>query len=61
MVKEETRRRFNFTIEHGHGLDPLSEVINHHNDIFMTIGRGRVDCHEIDCPFIEGTNCDYEV
>ena len=42
---------FSFAIERRHGLDPLSELISCHNDVFMTIGQGKVDCHEIDCPF----------
>ena len=61
MVKEESCRRFTFAIERGHGLGPLSEVINSHNDIFVTIGRGRVYFHEVDFPFTEGTDCDYGV
>ena len=61
VVKEEMFRHFTFAIEHGHGLGPLGEVINNHNDIFMTVDWGRVDCHEFDFPFIEGTNCDYGV
>ena len=61
MVKEETWHRFTFAIEHGHGLEPLSEVINSHNDLFMIIGQGKVDCHEVDFPFTEGTDCDYRV
>ena len=61
MVKEETCRRFSFAIKCGHGLIPLSEVINCHNDVFMTIGQGRVDCHEVDFPFAEGTDYDYGV
>ena len=59
MVEEEARYCFAFTIKCGHGLGPLSEVIDYHNDIFMTIGRGRVDYHEVDCPFAEGPGCDY--
>ena len=61
MVKEETCLVFTFLIECAHGLGPLSELINNHDDIFMTIGQGRVDCHEVDFPFAEGTDCDYRV
>ena len=61
MVEEEAHCYFTFAIECGHGLSPLSEEINSHNDIFMTVGLGRVDCHEVDCPFTEGIDCDYGV
>ena len=61
MVEEEAHCCFTFAIKCGHGLDPLSEVINCHNDVFMIVGRGRVDCHEVDYPFAEGTDYDYGV
>ena len=61
MVKEEACCGFSFAIKCGHGLFPLSEVINCHNDVFMTISRNGVDCHEVDCPFVEGPDCDYRV
>ena len=61
MVKEEACHHFTFAIERRHGLDPLSEVINNHYDILMIVGRGRVDCHEVDCPFEKGTDCDHGV
>ena len=61
MVKEESCHCFTFAIKCGHGLNPLSEVINSHDDIFMTVGQGRVDCHEVNFPFVEGTDYDYGV
>ena len=61
MVEEEACRHLTFVIKCGHGLDPLSEVINCHNDVFMTVGRDGVDCHEVDFPFAEGPDCDYGV
>ena len=61
MVEEEVHRCFTFEIKCGHGLDPLSEVIDYHNDVFMTIGRDRVDCHEVNCPFAERSDYDYGV
>ena len=61
MVEEEVRRCFTFEIKCGHGLSPLSEVIECHNDVFMIVGRDGVDCHEVDCPFAEGPDCDYGV
>ena len=39
VVKEETCHCFTFAIKCGHGLDPLSEVINCHNDVFMTVAE----------------------
>ena len=61
MVEEESCYCFTFAIKCGLGLDPLSEVIDCHNDVFMTISRDRVDCHEVDFPFAEGPDCDYKV
>ena len=61
MVEEEACYCFTFAIKCGHGLGPLSEVINCHNDVFMTVGRGRIDCHEVDFPFAERPDCDYGV
>ena len=61
MVKEEKCCHFAFAIKCGHGLNALSELINRHNDVFMIIGQGRVDCHDVDCPFAKGTDYDYGV
>ena len=56
MVEEETCRCFTFAIKCGYGLGPLSELINYNNDVFMIVVRGRVDCHEVNYLFAEGTN-----
>ena len=61
MVEEETHCGFHFAIECGHGLSPLGEVINCHNDVFMTVGRDGVDCHKFIFPFAEGPDCEYGV
>ena len=61
MVEEEECYCFTFAIKCGNGLGPLSEVIDIHNDVFMTIGRDMVDFHEVNFPFAEGTDCDYGV
>ena len=61
MVKEEACCSFGFAIKCGHGLCPLSEVIDYHNDVFMTISQNWVDCHEVNCPFAEGPDYDYGV
>ena len=61
MVKEEASYGFSFVIKCGHGLSTLSEVIECHNDIFMTIRQYGVDCHEVDYPFAEGPDYDYMV
>ena len=39
MVEEEAWRHFTFVIKCGHGLGPLSEVVNYHNDVFMIVGK----------------------
>ena len=61
MVKEKLCRRSIFAIECVHGLVPLSEVINNHNNVFMSGVRGRSDFHEINHPLAEGTDCDHEM
>ena len=61
MVEEEPHYYFSFAIKCGHGLSPLSEVIDYHNDVFMTIRRDRFDFHELYCPFAERLDCDYGV
>ena len=61
MVEEEVCCSFSFAIKCGHGLGPLSEVIDFHNDVFMTVSRDGVDCHEVDFPFAEGPDYDYRV
>ena len=61
MVEEEACRYFTFAIKCGHGLDLLSELIDCHNDVFMTVSRNGFDCHEVEFPFVEGPNCDYGV
>ena len=59
MVEEKSRCHFNFAIECGHGLSPLGEVIDCHDDVFVTISRNGVDCHEVDFPFAKGTDYEY--
>ena len=61
MVKEEARCGFSFAIKCKHGLFPLSEVIDYHNDVFMAISRDRGDCHEVYFPFAKGVDYDYGV
>ena len=58
MVEGKTRCRVNFAIECGHGIDPFGEIVENHNNLFVAINRGRINCHEIDHPLIEGTNSD---
>ena len=61
MVEEEMSYGFNFAIECGHGFGPLGEVIDCHGDVFVTISQNGVDCHEVNCPFAERSDCDYGV
>ena len=56
MVKEEAWCSFSFAIKCGHGFCPLSEVIDYHNDVFMTISQDGVDYHEVDFPFAKGVD-----
>jgi hypothetical protein len=58
MVKEKSRCYLNRVIKTLHGLNPFCEVINHDNDVFVPIARGRSTFHEFDPPFLEGTGRD---
>ena len=61
MVEEETCCSFSFAIECGHGFGPLGEVIDCHDNVLVAISRNEVDGHEVNCPFVEGTDYDYRV
>ena len=39
----------------------VDNVIDCHDDVFVTISRNGVDCHEVNFPFAEGPDCDYGV
>ena len=58
MIEKYESCSFSHTIEYWHGFNPLTEVINNHNDVFMVVDRRRVTSHEVNFPFAEGTECD---
>ena len=58
MVEKEQCHSINLIVECRHGLNPFCEIINDHNDVVMVIDRGRIIGHEVNFPFVEGTDCD---
>ena len=61
MVENEKCHCVNLTIECRHGLDPLGEIIDSHNDVVVATGRGSITCHEVNLPLTEGTNYDHRM
>ena len=58
IVKKEPYHDIFLTVDCRHGLNPFSEIINGHNDVLMTTGRGGITSHEVNFPLTEGTDCD---
>jgi hypothetical protein len=54
VVKEKMCCSVSGVVEGGHGFDPLGEVIDCHDDVFVSITRWRVASHEVDAPFAKG-------
>jgi hypothetical protein len=45
-------------VEGKHGFSPLGEVIDFHNDVFVSIAGWRVSSHEVYAPFEKGAGSD---
>ena len=54
-------RRVVLTIECRHGINPFSEIINHRNDVLMTLDQGGITSHEVHRPLAQGNDCDHEM
>ena len=51
MVKEKVCCGVNGVVERRHGFNPLGEVIDCNDDVFMSIARQRVASHEVYASF----------
>jgi hypothetical protein len=54
MIEKEVGHHIYHIVESRHGFIPFGEVVNGHNDVFVTISRWGVACHEVYAPFVEG-------
>jgi hypothetical protein len=51
VVEEKTCDSVSGVVEGGHGFNPFGELINFHDDAFVSITRLRVASHEVYAPF----------
>ena len=56
MVKEKMCCSVSGVVEGGHGFNSLGEIIDCHNDLFVSISRWRVASHEVYTPFAKGAD-----
>jgi hypothetical protein len=56
VVKEKTHCSVSGVVEVRHGFNPLSEVIDCNDNVFVSIVGWRVASHEIYAPFSKGAN-----
>jgi len=61
VVKEKTRWSVSDVVEGGHGFNPLGEIIDCHDDVFVSITRWRVASHEVYAPFAKGSGSNDQV
>jgi hypothetical protein len=54
VVKEKMHCCVSGVVEGRHGFSPLGEVIDCHDDVFVSISRWRVASHEVYAPFAKG-------
>jgi hypothetical protein len=58
VVEEKTRCSVSGVVEGGHGLSPFGEVIDSHNNVFVTIAGGGITSHKVNAPFTKGVGSD---
>ena len=58
MVKEKMRYRVSGVVEGGHSFNPFGEVIDSHNNVFVTIAGGGITSHKFDAPLTKGAGGD---
>jgi hypothetical protein len=58
MVKEKTRCSVSGVVEGGHSFSPFGEVIDSHNNVFVTIAGGGITSHKVNAPFTKGAYSD---
>ena len=54
VVKEKTRCSVSGVVEGGHSFSPFGEVIDSHNNVFVTIAGGGITSHKVNAPFKKG-------
>ena len=54
VVEEKMRCSVNGVVEGGHSFSPFGEVIDSHNNVFVTIVRGGITSHKVNAPFTKG-------
>jgi hypothetical protein len=58
VVEEKMGCGLGGVVEGRHGFYPLGEVIDCHDDVFVSIAGWRVASHEVYAPFAKGANSD---
>jgi hypothetical protein len=58
VIKEKMCCCVNDVVEGEHGFNPLGEVIDCHNNVFVSIVGWRVISHEVNAPFAKGADSD---
>jgi hypothetical protein len=58
VVKEKTRCGVSSIVEGGYSFSPFGEVINHDNNVFVSIARGGITSHKVDAPFTKRNDSD---
>jgi hypothetical protein len=54
VVEEKTCYSFSGVFEGGYSFSPFSEIIDCHDDVFVSIARWQVANHEVYAPFAKG-------
>jgi hypothetical protein len=58
VVKEKMCCSVSDVVESRHGFSPLSEVIDYHDNVFVSIVGWRVASHDVYAPFAKGVDSD---
>jgi hypothetical protein len=58
VVKEKMGHGLSGVVEGRHGFCPLGEVIDYHDDVFVSIVGLRVSSNQVYAPFVEGASRD---
>jgi hypothetical protein len=54
VVEEKMRCGVSGVVEGGHSFSPFGEVIDSHNNVFVTIAGGGITSHKVNAPFTKG-------
>jgi hypothetical protein len=58
MVKEEMSNNVHHVVEGGHGFNPLSEIMDRHNDALVAPTIWGIASHGVNAPLVEGIGND---